>query len=154
VVDDRRLQGVLFDSGDVLIRPIGGRWNPRYDLEGIVLAHHPDTQVERFPDLGCRWPSSSHSPWSARWASLALLWQAGRAAAFWWLLAGLLLMVAALVITLAVDPVALGAVPHRPDLLLDRRRGRHQRCGGGAPHGSPSKEGSEHGGAVAGERSA
>ena len=50
MVDDRRPQGVLFDSGDVLIRPIGGRWNPRYDFEGILLAHHPDTQVERFPE--------------------------------------------------------------------------------------------------------
>jgi putative hydrolase of the HAD superfamily len=40
-VDARRLQGVLFDSGDVLIRPIGGRWNPRYDFEGIVLGPPP-----------------------------------------------------------------------------------------------------------------
>jgi uncharacterized membrane protein len=36
-------------------------------------------------------------------ATLALLWPAGRTAAFWWLAAGLLLMVAALVITLAVE---------------------------------------------------
>ena len=50
MVDDRRLQGVLFDSGDVLIRPIGGRWNPRYDFEGIVLAHHRETRVELFPE--------------------------------------------------------------------------------------------------------
>jgi uncharacterized membrane protein len=35
--------------------------------------------------------------------TLTLLWQAGRGAAFWWLLAGFLLMVAALVITLAVE---------------------------------------------------
>jgi uncharacterized membrane protein len=35
--------------------------------------------------------------------TLALLWPGGRTAAFWWLLAGLLLMVAALVITLAVE---------------------------------------------------
>ena len=35
--------------------------------------------------------------------TLALLWRAGRTAAFWWLLAGFLLMVAALVITLAVE---------------------------------------------------
>jgi uncharacterized membrane protein len=35
--------------------------------------------------------------------TLALLWRGGRAAARWWLLAGLLLMVAALVITLAVE---------------------------------------------------
>jgi uncharacterized membrane protein len=36
-------------------------------------------------------------------ATLALLWPVGRTAAFWWLAAGLLLMVAALVITLAVE---------------------------------------------------
>jgi uncharacterized membrane protein len=35
--------------------------------------------------------------------TLALLWRAGRPPAFWWLLAGFLLMVAALVITLAVE---------------------------------------------------
>jgi len=35
--------------------------------------------------------------------TLALLWRAGRGAAFWWLLAGFLLMIAALVITLAVE---------------------------------------------------
>jgi putative hydrolase of the HAD superfamily len=50
VAGDRRLRGVLFDSGDVLIRPIGGRWNPRYDFEDIVLAHHPETAVELFPE--------------------------------------------------------------------------------------------------------
>jgi putative hydrolase of the HAD superfamily len=44
------IRGVLLDSGDVLIRPIGGRWNPRYDFEGIVVAHHPETPVERFPE--------------------------------------------------------------------------------------------------------
>jgi uncharacterized membrane protein len=35
--------------------------------------------------------------------TLALLWRGGRAAAFWWLLAGFLLMVVALVITLAIE---------------------------------------------------
>jgi uncharacterized membrane protein len=35
--------------------------------------------------------------------TLVLLWQGGRTAPFWWLLAGFLLMVAALVITLAVE---------------------------------------------------
>jgi uncharacterized membrane protein len=35
--------------------------------------------------------------------TLALLWPGGRTASFWWLLAGFLLMVAALVITLAVE---------------------------------------------------
>jgi hypothetical protein len=50
VVDDRRIRGVLFDFGDVLIHPIGGRWNPRYDFEDILIAHHPETPVERFPE--------------------------------------------------------------------------------------------------------
>jgi uncharacterized membrane protein len=35
--------------------------------------------------------------------TLGLLWQSGRAAALWWLLAGLLLMAAALAVTLAVE---------------------------------------------------
>jgi hypothetical protein len=35
--------------------------------------------------------------------TLALLWRDGRSPAFWWLLAGFLLMVAALVVTLAVE---------------------------------------------------
>jgi uncharacterized membrane protein len=38
-----------------------------------------------------------------RWSPLALLWPGGRGPAFWWLAAGFLLMVAALVITLAVE---------------------------------------------------
>jgi putative hydrolase of the HAD superfamily len=50
VVDDRRIHGVLFDAGDVLIHPIGGRWNPRYDFESILMAHHPETRVELFPE--------------------------------------------------------------------------------------------------------
>jgi putative hydrolase of the HAD superfamily len=46
----RRIRGVLFDAGGVLIRPSGGRWNPRYDFEGIVLTHHPETPVGLFPE--------------------------------------------------------------------------------------------------------
>jgi putative hydrolase of the HAD superfamily len=45
-----QIRGLLFDAGGVLIRPIGGRWNPRYDFEGIVLAHHPEIDVELFPE--------------------------------------------------------------------------------------------------------
>jgi putative hydrolase of the HAD superfamily len=41
--------GVLFDSGDTLIRPVGGRWNPRFDFEEIVLGHLPDLAVDTFP---------------------------------------------------------------------------------------------------------
>lgn len=43
------LRGVLFDSGDTLIRPIGGRWNPRYDFEQVVLRHVPEIPTESFP---------------------------------------------------------------------------------------------------------
>jgi putative hydrolase of the HAD superfamily len=32
---------VLFDAGGVLIGPVGGRWNPRFDFEDVVVAHHP-----------------------------------------------------------------------------------------------------------------
>jgi HAD superfamily hydrolase (TIGR01509 family) len=41
--------GVLFDSGDTLIRPVGGRWNPRYDFEEILLRHLPELDTETFP---------------------------------------------------------------------------------------------------------
>ena len=34
-------RGVLLDSGGVLIRPIGGRWNPRRDFEPTVLGVAP-----------------------------------------------------------------------------------------------------------------
>jgi FMN phosphatase YigB (HAD superfamily) len=46
---DQRIRGIMFDAGGVLIRPVGGRWNPRYDFEGIVLAHHPETPIDLFP---------------------------------------------------------------------------------------------------------
>ena len=42
-------RGVLFDSGDTLIRPVGGRWNPRSDFEEIVSRHLPGLAVESFP---------------------------------------------------------------------------------------------------------
>jgi putative hydrolase of the HAD superfamily len=50
VAGERRVRGVLFDAGGVLIRPIGGRWNPRYDFEDIVVGRHPETRVELFPE--------------------------------------------------------------------------------------------------------
>ncbi|GAB3833910.1 HAD family hydrolase [Dactylosporangium cerinum] len=43
------IRGVLFDAGGVLTQPIGGRWNPRFDFEGIVSSHHPDVDVDLFP---------------------------------------------------------------------------------------------------------
>jgi hypothetical protein len=49
VVAEGRVRGILFDSGGVLVRPVGGRWNPRFDFEEILLAHHPSVQVDLFP---------------------------------------------------------------------------------------------------------
>jgi putative hydrolase of the HAD superfamily len=43
------LRGALFDAGDTLIQPIGGRWNPRFDFEEVVLRHAPDVPIEQFP---------------------------------------------------------------------------------------------------------
>ncbi|GAA4250315.1 HAD family hydrolase [Dactylosporangium darangshiense] len=40
----------MFDAGGVLTRPIGGRWNPRYDFEGIVVTHHPHVPQDLFPE--------------------------------------------------------------------------------------------------------
>ena len=40
---------MLFDSGDTLIRPVGGRWNPRSDFEEIVLRHLPGLAMASFP---------------------------------------------------------------------------------------------------------
>ncbi len=36
------VEAVLFDSGGVLIGPVGGRWNPRFDFEEIVRRRAPD----------------------------------------------------------------------------------------------------------------
>jgi putative hydrolase of the HAD superfamily len=50
VPSSHRIHGVLFDSGGVLIGPRGGRWNPRYDFEDIVHAHHPEIEAHMFPE--------------------------------------------------------------------------------------------------------
>lgn len=49
VMDQVRIRGVMFDAGGVLTRPIGGRWNPRSDFEGIVVSHHPHVRENLFP---------------------------------------------------------------------------------------------------------
>jgi HAD superfamily hydrolase (TIGR01509 family) len=41
---------VLFDSGGVLMQPIGGRWNPRADFEETVLDHHPSLTERQFAE--------------------------------------------------------------------------------------------------------
>jgi putative hydrolase of the HAD superfamily len=40
----------MFDAGGVLTRPVGGRWNPRYDFESIVGDHHPQVREDLFPE--------------------------------------------------------------------------------------------------------
>ncbi|MFD8034793.1 HAD family hydrolase [Streptomyces sp. NPDC059717] len=48
VVHGQAVDAVLFDSGGVLMRPIGGRWTPRADSEETVLAHDPSITNDRF----------------------------------------------------------------------------------------------------------
>ncbi len=55
---------MLFDSGGVLIRPVGGRWNPRHDFEEVVLRHQPAILADLFPaafEAGQRFLNSSAS---------------------------------------------------------------------------------------------
>lgn len=42
MVGERAVEAVLLDSGGVLIGPVGGRWNPRFDFEEIVARRVPD----------------------------------------------------------------------------------------------------------------
>jgi HAD superfamily hydrolase (TIGR01509 family) len=41
------IDAVLLDSGGVMVRPIGGRWNPRFDFEETVRRHLPDHPLDR-----------------------------------------------------------------------------------------------------------
>jgi HAD superfamily hydrolase (TIGR01509 family) len=43
------IRAVLFDSGGVLIRPVGGRWNPRFDFEAVLRDAAPHLTEE---DIG------------------------------------------------------------------------------------------------------
>jgi hypothetical protein len=46
------IRGLLLDAGGVLYFPVGGRWNPRLDFEGLVArfspAHDPARDPARF----------------------------------------------------------------------------------------------------------
>lgn len=42
------IRGVLWDSGDTLVGPVGGRWNPRLDFEEVLLRHAPHAPQDRF----------------------------------------------------------------------------------------------------------
>ena len=45
-----RPKAVLFDSGGVLMQPIGGRWNPRADFEPTVLKRDPAISATRLAE--------------------------------------------------------------------------------------------------------
>jgi FMN phosphatase YigB (HAD superfamily) len=44
------IEGVLLDSGGTLVRPIGGRWNPRFDFEEVLARHAPSADPARFAE--------------------------------------------------------------------------------------------------------
>lgn len=58
------LTAVLFDSGGVLMQPIGGRWNPRADFEPTVLRRKPDLTPDRLAaaiELGDRFMDAAET---------------------------------------------------------------------------------------------
>ena len=61
-MSDVVIRGVLFDSGDTLVRPRGGRWNPRFDFESVLLGHALDAPAHRLASAfaaGENWLCSS-----------------------------------------------------------------------------------------------
>jgi len=42
------IRGLLLDSGDTVVGPRVGRWNPRFDFEAVLLEHWPEAPQERF----------------------------------------------------------------------------------------------------------
>lgn len=58
------LKAVLFDSGGVLMQPIGGRWNPRADFELTVVRQYPQITTEQFAEaisVGDRFMAAAES---------------------------------------------------------------------------------------------
>lgn len=58
------LKAVLFDSGGVLMQPIGGRWNPRADFEPSVLRRYPRITTDQFAEaisVGDRFMAAAES---------------------------------------------------------------------------------------------
>lgn len=43
-------QAILFDSGGVLMQPIGGRWNPRADFEATILRRSPQITTDQLAE--------------------------------------------------------------------------------------------------------
>jgi putative hydrolase of the HAD superfamily len=44
------VRGLLLDSGDTVIGPRGGRWNPRYDFEEVLIETFPQVSLEGLAD--------------------------------------------------------------------------------------------------------
>lgn len=60
------ISGLLLDSGDTLMRPRGGRWNPRFDFEAVVSRHWPDAPESRFAEA-----FAAGDVWLRRWSDVA-----------------------------------------------------------------------------------
>lgn len=59
------VRGVLLDVGGVLVGPAGGRWNPRFDFEDVLLRHLPTVDLRRFDKAvatGDAWLASTPPP--------------------------------------------------------------------------------------------
>jgi hypothetical protein len=74
-------KAVLFDSGGVLMQPVGGPWNPRADFEPTVLQRAPQLSRARFAEAIAagdrfmaspkrRWLRSARSRNCCRWLSV------------------------------------------------------------------------------------
>lgn len=58
------LKAVLFDSGGVLMQPIGGRWNPRADFGTTILKQFPQITADQFAEaisVGDRFMAAAES---------------------------------------------------------------------------------------------
>jgi HAD superfamily hydrolase (TIGR01509 family) len=62
IMDRRdRIEAVLWDSGDTLVGPVGGRWNPRLDFEEVLLRHAPDAPAHLFPEAFAAGDAALHA---------------------------------------------------------------------------------------------
>jgi HAD superfamily hydrolase (TIGR01509 family) len=76
----QRIRAVLFDSGGVLIRPVGGRWNPRFDFEPTVqqvAPHLTDQDFRRAIQAGERFFESAPADHTRDDYHRAMLWEIG-----------------------------------------------------------------------------
>src|SRR3954470_18254286 len=55
------IKGILWDSGDTLVGPVGGRWNPRLDFEEVLARHAPDAPAHRFGEAFAAGAAALHA---------------------------------------------------------------------------------------------